>query len=144
MNRLKSQQQGRAFDEIARLAANAPAAFHALAGMGGLPPGMINLVCTNVPGPLIPLYGAGRRMLAMYPLLPLAGDLGLGVAITSYDQDLYFGIVCDPTIVPDVERISELIGREFAGLREAAGVSATDLPPIGVAADRREAGALAG
>jgi len=133
MGRMKSAEQGRFFDDVLRLAENAPAAFHALAGMGGIPPGLINLVCTNVPGPLIPLYGAGQRMLAMYPLLPLAGDLGLGVAITSYDKSLYFGLACDPTIVPDVERVSELLDEEFVKLRDAAGVPASDLPDIGVA-----------
>jgi diacylglycerol O-acyltransferase len=97
---------------------------------------MINLVCTNVPGPLIPLYGAGQRMLGMYPLLPLTGDLGLGVAITSYDKSLYFGIACDPTIVPDVDRISELLDEEFVRLRDAAGVPASDLPDVGVVPGR--------
>jgi hypothetical protein len=104
---------------------------------------MINLVCTNVPGPLIPLYGAGKRMLAMYPLLPLTADLGLGVAITSYDKNLYFGIACDPAIVPDVDRISELLDDEFVSLRNAAGVSASDLPDIGVPGNRPEASAIA-
>jgi hypothetical protein len=113
--------------------------------MGGLPPGMINLVCTNVPGPLIPLYGAGKRMLSMYPLLPLSGDLGLGVAITSYDKSLNFGFACDPGIVPDVDRISALLDEEYIRLREAAGVGVSDLPDIGVARERVEstAGAMA-
>ena len=136
MGRMKSAEQGRFFDDIARQGENAPAAFHALAGMGGIPAGMVNLVCTNVPGPLIPLYGAGQRMLGMYPLLPLTGDLGLGVAITSYDKSLYFGIACDPAIVPDVDRISELLDEEFVTLRGAAGVPASDLPDVGVAPGR--------
>jgi hypothetical protein len=91
---------------------------------------MINLACTNVPGPLIPLYGTGHRMLDFYPLIPLAGDLGLGIAILSYDQYLHWGICCDPDIVPDVDRIGELVGEEFRALREAAGVQASDLPEV--------------
>jgi len=143
IGRMKSSEQGRVFDQVARLGENAPAAFHALAGMGGIPAGMINLVCTNVPGPLIPLYAAGKRMVANYPLLPLTGDLGLGVAITSYDNSLNFGIACDPTIVADVERIGELLDEEFVTLRNAAGVPASDLPDIGIAADRAGAAAVA-
>ncbi len=140
MDKMKSREQGRAFDQFIRLTDNAPAAFHALAGVGGIPRGMVNLVCTNVPGPLIPLYGSGHRMLAMYPLLPLAGDMGIGIAITSYDKSLYFGVMSDPTIVPDVERIRDFIDEEFRRLREAARIPATDLPAeIGVRPERRRA-----
>jgi len=131
MDRTKKKDQGLAFDALLQQAENAPAVFHALAGINGLPPGMINVVCTNVPGPLIPLYGSGRRMQAMYPLLPLTGDLGLGIAITSYDKSLYFGVISDPDIVPDVERITEFLDDEFARLREAAGVPESDLPDVG-------------
>jgi WS/DGAT/MGAT family acyltransferase len=128
MDALKSSDQGAAFDRLLGLVENGPAALSAIAGRVGLLPGMINLACTNVPGPLIPLYGTGHRMLDFYPLIPLAGDLGLGVAIMSYDQSLHWGLVCDPTIVPDVERIADLISEEFRSLRDAAGVSAIDLP----------------
>ena len=137
MERTKSSDQGRAFDQIVQLGNQAPAAFHALAGIGGLPRGMINLVCTNVPGPLIPLYGSGHRMLGGWPLLPLTGDLGLGVAIMSYDKSLYIGIMCDPAIIPDAELIRDAVDDEFRRLREAAGVPASDLPSeIGVAHER--------
>jgi WS/DGAT C-terminal domain len=128
MDALKASDQGAAFDRLLGLVENAPAIFSALAGRVGLLPGTINLACTNVPGPLIPLYGTGHRMLDFYPMLPLAGDLGLGVAIMSYDQSLHWGISCDPNIVPDVDAIGRLIGEEFVALRDAAGVPATDLP----------------
>jgi diacylglycerol O-acyltransferase len=128
MDTLKASDQGAAFDRVLGLVENAPAVFSALAGRVGMLPGMINLACTNVPGPLIPLYGTGHRMLDFYPMLPLAGDLGVGVAIMSYDQSLYWGISCDPNIVPDVDSIGRLIGEEFVALRDAAGVPASDLP----------------
>jgi WS/DGAT/MGAT family acyltransferase len=128
MDQLKASDQGAAFDRLLGLVDNAPAVFSALAGRVGMLPGMINLACTNVPGPLIPLYGTGHRMLDFYPMLPLAGDMGLGVAIMSYDQSLYWGISSDPKIVPDVDAIGRLIDDELRALRDAAGVPATDLP----------------
>ncbi len=137
MDRTKSSDQGQAFHQFIQLANNAPAAFHALAGVGGMPAGMINLVCTNVPGPLIPLYGSGHRLLASWPLLPLAGDLGLGIAITSYDKSLYIGVMADPATVPDVELVRDLIDDEFQRLRATAGVETDDLPEdIGVQQER--------
>ncbi len=136
MEQLKSKDQASAFDTMLNLVENVPAAFHALAGMGGVPQGAINLVCTNVPGPLIPLYSVGHRMLAHYPMVPLAADLGIGVGITSYDKDLFVGIMSDPNIVDDVDAIGQHMDAEFLALRSAAGVGVSDIRDIeiGVAA----------
>jgi WS/DGAT/MGAT family acyltransferase len=130
MERLKAQEQANAFESLMSLSANLPATYHALAGSGGVPRGLLNLVCTNVPGPMIPLYSVGHHMVAHYPLVPLAGDLGIGVGITSFDQSLYVGIMADPKIVPDVGRIAQAFANEFNALRDAAGVEHADLPDL--------------
>ncbi|MBI2723429.1 MAG: wax ester/triacylglycerol synthase family O-acyltransferase [Chloroflexi bacterium] len=134
MERLKGQSQASAFESLRQASENVPALFHALAGINGVPPGGANLVCTNVPGPMIPLFTVGHRMLAHYPMVPLAGDLGIGVGITSYNTSLYMGIMSDPAIVPDVERIAAYASEEFRALRDAAGVAVSDLPDIGAGA----------
>jgi WS/DGAT/MGAT family acyltransferase len=130
IDRLKSDKQGASFSALIKLADPAPAVLPVLVGMAGVPSGMLNLVCTNVPGPLLPLYAAGHRLLTSWPLLPLAGDLGLGVAITSYNEHLYWGIVCDPDLVPDVWRLGGLVDDEFQNLRNAAGVTVSE--PAGI------------
>lgn len=144
METLKARNQADAFESLRRMSENAPAVYHALAGMGGVPPGGANLVCTNVPGPMIPLYAVGHRMIAHYPLVPLAGDLGIGVGITSFDKGLYLGVMCDPDILPDVDVIAEYCADEFRRLREAAGVEVDDLPQIGVRKPRKTAAPRAG
>jgi diacylglycerol O-acyltransferase / wax synthase len=126
--RAKSSNDAGSFDMLLGLADNAPAVFGALAGRGFLPPGMVNLVCTNVPGPQIPLYSAGHRMIMSYGLLPLVGDLGIGVAVGSYAQEFGFTITVDPNIVPDVEHMRDCIVAEFRSMRDLAGVAAADLP----------------
>jgi len=141
METLKGSQQAGAFESLRRFGDNLPAFFHVMAGMGGVPAGQVNLVCTNVPGPLIPLYAVGHRMLAHYPMVPLAGDLGVGVGITSYDKGLYLGVMSDPAIVEDVERIRELIAEEFQALRYLADVPTTDLPDFGAIRQRSANGA---
>jgi WS/DGAT/MGAT family acyltransferase len=128
--RAKSQNQASAFDTLLGLGTSAPAMFGALAGNANLPPGMINLVCTNVPGPQIPLYSCGVKQLAAYGMLPLLGDLGIGVAVGSYDQTFGFSITCDPNIVPDVDHMRNLFVEEFQKLRALASVPASDLPEI--------------
>ena len=60
-----------------------------------------NLVVTNVPGPQFPLYLLGRRMDAVYPMVPLAANQALGVAIMSYDGKMNFGLNADFDVVPD-------------------------------------------
>ena len=134
MERLKAQEQANAFESLMSLSANLPAMYHALAGSGGVPRGMLNLVCTNVPGPMIPLYSVGYRMVAHYPLVPLAGDLGIGVGITSFDKALYVGVMADPKIVPDVDVIARLFAEEFETMRDAAGIAEADIPDIARAA----------
>jgi WS/DGAT/MGAT family acyltransferase len=129
--RLKSNNQSAAFETMLRYSENIPAAFYALAGMNGVPPGGANLVCTNVPGPLIPLYSAGHRLLQSYPMLCLAGDMGIGVAIMSYEKALFIGITSDPEIIDDVDSIRAYIDEEFRLLRYVADVPVSDLPEFG-------------
>jgi WS/DGAT/MGAT family acyltransferase len=133
MERLKSEEQAGAFEAMRRQGDNIPAFFHALAGMMGIPSGVFNLVCTNVPGPLIPLYAVGHRLLEHIPLVPLADSLGLGVGVTSYDKSLYMGVMSDPNIVPEVDEIAAHADEEFRVLRYIADVPVTNLPSFGVA-----------
>jgi hypothetical protein len=77
---------------------------------------------------MIPLYSVGHRMLEHYPFVPLAGDMGIGVGITSFDKNLYMGIMSDPSIIDDVDKIARYAAEEFTMLRDAAGVPVSDLP----------------
>ena len=54
---------------------------------------LFNLVVTNVPGPQFPLYLLGRELEAIYPMVPLAENTALGIAILSYNGQLNFGLV---------------------------------------------------
>jgi diacylglycerol O-acyltransferase len=91
----------------------------ALTSMGGFAPPMllalgmrlatrvaqrnVNTITTNVPGPQLPLYVAGRRMLKAYPYVPLAGQIRIGVAIFSYDGQVNFGITGDHDTTEDLD-----------------------------------------
>lgn len=73
---------------------------------------MINLVVTNVPGPPVPLYALGARLLEAYPVVPLGANLSVGVAILSYDGALNLGFTADAARCPDVETFAA--GTELA------------------------------
>jgi diacylglycerol O-acyltransferase len=93
-----------------------------------LPP--FNIISTNVPGPQVPMYAMGKRMIAYYPYVPVGFGLGCGCAILSYDQHLFFGLTADTKAMPDVERLREQLYESFYELRKAAGVEEIKPQPI--------------
>ena len=80
-----------------------------------------NLVITNVPGPQIPLYLMGRQALDPFPLVPLAKNQGLGIAIMSYNGRMDFGLVGDYDVMYDLDKLAEDLEESLAELAEAAG-----------------------
>lgn len=85
-----------------------------------LPQRVITTVTTNVPGPTIPLRLAGRRLLELYPYVPIAFQLRTGVAMTSYDGTLFFGVTADRDSTPDVDVLLAGIDDGLAELLKAA------------------------
>ncbi len=84
---------------------------------------IVQTVATNVPGPQVPLYVCGRRMLEAYPYVPIAGHIRVGVAIWSYCGDVYFGVTGDWQGAPDIARLARGIDLAFEELlKEAASV----------------------
>jgi hypothetical protein len=61
-----------------------------------------NTVVTNVPGPQQPMYMLGAQLLELYPHVPLVDNLGLGIALMSYDGQMHWGINADRDMVPDL------------------------------------------
>jgi WS/DGAT/MGAT family acyltransferase len=81
-----------------------------------------NLVVTNVPGPQVPLYLLGARMIDNYGQIPLVDYLGLGIVLFSYAGSLCWGFTADWDLVPDLDEFVRAIEASFAELREAAAV----------------------
>ncbi len=113
---------GTAFDPTA-LAARMP--MPVLPSMGPRPPYFgFNFTCTNVPGVQVAQYMAGYELVETLGILMLTGTLGFGAAITSYNGHLYFNFVCDPRLVPDLERIRDGAEAVFSELLAAARANA--------------------
>ena len=81
-----------------------------------------NMICTNVPGPRMPLYTVGCRMVSHYALAPISWEMGLSCTITSYHEEIAFTLVVDPEALPDVDRLKVFIDEAYAELRRAAGI----------------------
>ena len=60
------------------------------------------------------------RMEQIYPYVPLADNLGLGIALFSYNGEVAWGLNADRDVVPDVSALSEQIESAFSKLRKEA------------------------
>ena len=76
-----------------------------------------NLVISNVPGPQFPLYMAGARLEANYPISVVTDGMGLNITVMSYSGHLDFGIVADREQMPDLWSMMEWLGEALDELR---------------------------
>ena len=98
----------------------------------------LHMVCTNVPGPQIPLYCQGKLVLDHYPLLPVTPGMGLNMGVFSYNQKITFGFIADTNAAPDVALFNRFVDESFQELREAAGVP--EIPYIQMGRQRARKG----
>jgi len=83
----------------------------------GLPAFGINFIATNVPGVQVPQYINGHVCMDMVPLVPLGATMGYAVAILSYYRSLYFGMMADPRVMPDVALMKAFVDDAFEELK---------------------------
>jgi len=79
----------------------------------------MNLVITNIPGPPVPLYVRGARVLQAYPYVEVIDNEGLTIAVVSYEGNLSFGITSDRDGIPDLELVAEGIEKGLGRLTSA-------------------------
>lgn len=117
---LKASEASLGVDTIMEIAEwiPGPVLARALGSVSGSGP--VNMIVTNVPGPQFPLYLAGSKLLAMYPIVPLIPGGGLGVALFSYEGKLCWGFNGDFELVPDLGTFVEDVQAAFEALRSAA------------------------
>jgi diacylglycerol O-acyltransferase / wax synthase len=80
-------------------------------------PQVANVVISNVPGPPVPLYMAGARMLTNYPTSIIVHGLALNITVQSYDQSLDFGLMADAAAMPDVRELADAVLIAFDDIR---------------------------
>jgi diacylglycerol O-acyltransferase / wax synthase len=115
---LKRSGESRAVDLLGRLADWLPQGTMARLSRAGTR--AVNMIVTNVPGPALPVYMLGARMLESYPVVPLMANEALNVALLSYDGGLFWGFHADWDAVPDLHAFAESIPAGFEELSKAA------------------------
>jgi diacylglycerol O-acyltransferase / wax synthase len=122
MKGLKESGQAVGAELITQLAGFAPPTLLSQASRLQSSQRVFNVVVTNVPGPQFPLYILGRRLLRIYPQVPLVTNTALGIAIMSYDGTLNFGLLGDYDALPDLDDLAAALRDGIAEIAVAAGV----------------------
>jgi hypothetical protein len=106
---------------LAGIAGFAPPTLHSLGARValGLSRRMFNVVITNVPGPQTPRYLLGARLLATYPVIPLARGQALSIGLTSYDGGVYYGLNGDRDTMSDLDVLGQCVRESLAEVLEA-------------------------
>jgi len=126
----KETGRGVAANRLAGIAGFAPATFHAIGSRvaaAEVGRGM-QLSVTNVPGPQSPLYAAGARMEATFPVPPLPPHHLLAIGVTSYDGGVAYGITADRDAVPDADVLGQCLTEALAELLDTASGSRPRVP----------------
>jgi diacylglycerol O-acyltransferase len=76
----------------------------------------VNVESADIPGPELPLYLAGARVLEVFPVLNLIAKISLGVGALSYAGTFDIGIVADRTAYPDIDVLAAGIRDELDAL----------------------------
>lgn len=83
------------------------------AGLSHRLPMLVNLVISNVPGPQVPLYMAGAKMLTFHPLSIVTHGVALNITIQTYAGFIDFGLVADKAAVPAIDELTDALTAAF-------------------------------
>ena len=79
-----------------------------------------NLVISNVPGPPMPIYFLGARIIGFYPFGPVFHGAGLNVTVLSNDGHLDVGLIACRELAPHLWELADDLAPALAELRHAA------------------------
>ena len=108
---MEAPRAGTGAEAMLDLAALAPPLVHAMLARSLYATRLFNLTITNVPGPQIPLYAFGAKLREVHPVVPLAAEHSVGIAIFSYDGLVTFGVIADSESTPDIDVLAHGIER---------------------------------
>jgi diacylglycerol O-acyltransferase / wax synthase len=70
---------------------------------------VFNLAITNVPGPRMPLYLNGHKMISVMGAAPIIDGMGLIITILSYDGHITMSPVSDVNSIPDLDTFTKYL-----------------------------------
>jgi hypothetical protein len=79
-----------------------------------------NTIFSNIPGPQVPLYFVGARMVTHLGTGPLGDGMGIGHCVLSYNGELTINVTADRAMLPDPAHYADCIAGSFDELAKAA------------------------
>lgn len=98
-----------------------PAPLHRMLSRGVYRSRWFNLIISVMPGHRRATTFAGRPIVGVYPVLPLAHQVGLSIGLMQMGDNLEVGITADASLVPDVVVLGDAVRSAFEDLRAATG-----------------------
>lgn len=89
-------------------------------------PTVANVAISNVPGPQVPLYMAGARMLTYHPVSIVVHGIALNITVESYNGSMEFGFTACAKALPDLRTLASRTTRAFAELLRHANAAEAD------------------
>jgi hypothetical protein len=117
---LKSGGQPRGGAALMGLSGLAPPILHATFVRSAFATRLFNITITNVPGPPRQLYVLGAPMVDVIPMVPLATEHAIGIAVVSYAGQMVFGLTTDYDSAPDLDVMVEALADELTELSQVA------------------------
>ena len=90
-----------------------------LMGASALIPPLGNVLISNVPGPQVPLYLWGSRLVSSFPLSAIPPGLAINITFFSYDGRMDIGLIAGYDAVPDIAAIPDYLSDAFSALQAA-------------------------
>jgi WS/DGAT/MGAT family acyltransferase len=88
-------------------------------GVSDILPPTANVIVSNVPGPRMSLYAAGAELLHLFPVSIATHGMALNITVQGYRDQLEFGLIAGANVLPDVQRLADMLEEELAVLEEA-------------------------
>jgi diacylglycerol O-acyltransferase len=76
-------------------------------------PAIANVTISNVPGPTVPLYMAGAKMLTNYPTSIVVHGVALNITVQTYNESLEFGLIACGQAMPEVADLARHVQAAF-------------------------------
>ncbi len=78
-----------------------------------------NLVISNVPGPPVPLYFMGAKIVGFYPLGPIFHGAGLNITVMSSNGQMHVGLIACRDLMPQIAELADQFPVELEALYDA-------------------------
>ena len=105
-------------------------ALYAKARVADRLPAIANVTISNVPGPTVPLYMAGAKMLTNYPTSIVVHGIALNITVQTYNESLEFGLIACGEAMPEVAELASHVQAAFEEFQAIPATAEAEPAPV--------------